>query len=894
MASSRYFVVKVSFCRTSVAVVLLGLLSGPVFAKTPELSAIEVYPTADSQGYVQIAGFTLNAKNEVHLCNGAQTISKNNYGKLAKITLAAGMSLERAKNGVLLLSRGGAPECVVPGNLKLERAEGETPSELAEKAVLQGQIVSKSVSTTQSIPPLAPGVKIVLVTTLNTELAEFLLAQRSSTIAAWQSYLAKYPSALHAGEAKAALAVLDVQEGQTELAAYQASLNGPQPNYEKLRAAKSALDAAIASAPSNPGTEALAKGIRLETRDLNSKGLGEITLYREALAKQVSGYTHLVAAETISQLTSNLEPGSAETVSLSQACTQERTVLDHRFVDFANKLSARRPDEAYEAIKPLRAFAKEYPRVQDALQALYSYHVELGKKDAAKSDPQGEVAEFRKAAEVESTPEIGQLLQTAEQQFQQSTDEAAVTSASTMSAAAEEDKDYVKAYEVLDNLTPSQRKMVADRLNSLKDRYIQAASLMATDLQRTHSPIKGLSDEIGVQRAYDLVGRCYALTNDPSLQDRLTVLGQILSAYYLAQAKHYLDRPDGTGANVGWTYLAEALKYKGADADAVRDEMTRANAIHLLRSKLSISVRFRDQTSRREAVDFAQQLTDSLATGLESSNLNISVFRPNDTPAVHPNFALVGDVLQNTESNSIEKNAKTSTYRSGQQEIPNEAWNAANREYESANIALTTAQASLQGAIARGKKGQISDETNRVADATKKVLAARVKLDSLPKTYTQDVERPYTYTEQINHLKATVDLQFRIEEITGNAIVPPIAIRETQEKPFTILEGVKPDDTTGVHVAGEVPSETQFLERVEYSARDRLLKESKEKIISLPLLILQSADRKASQGDNDGAAELYMLYLDSTESQATPERRRAQKFLLDNYNFRAYGDSPKA
>jgi hypothetical protein len=374
----------------------------------------------------------------------------------------------------------------------------------------------------------------------------------------------------------------------------------------------------------------------------------------------------------------------------------------------------------------------------------------------------------------------------------------------------------------------------------------------------------------------------------------LTVLGQILSAYYLAQAKHYLDRPDGTGANVGWTYLAEALKYKGADADAVRDEMTRANAIHLLRSKLSISVRFRDQTSRREAVDFAQQLTDSLATGLESSNLNISVFRPNDTPAVHPNFALVGDVLQNTESNSIEKNAKTSTYRSGQQEIPNEAWNAANREYESANIALTTAQASLQGAIARGKKGQISDETNRVADATKKVLAARVKLDSLPKTYTQDVERPYTYTEQINHLKATVDLQFRIEEITGNAIVPPIAIRETQEKPFTILEGVKPDDTTGVHVAGEVPSETQFLERVEYSARDRLLKESKEKIISLPLLILQSADRKASQGDNDGAAELYMLYLDSTESQATPERRRAQKFLLDNYNFRAYGDSPKA
>jgi len=894
MASSRYFVVKVSFCRSSVAVVLLGLLSGPVFAKTPELSAIEVYPAGDSQGYVQIAGFTLNAKNEVHLCNGAQTISKNNYGKLAKITLAAGMSLERAKNGVLLLSRGGQPECVVPGNLKLERAEGETPSELAEKAVLQGQIVSKSVSATESIPPLAPGVKIVLVTTPDTELAEFLLAQRSSRIGAWQSYLAKYPSGPHAGEAKAALAVLEVQDGQTALAAYQASLKDPQPNYGKLQAAKSALDAAIASAPSNAGTEALAKGIRQETRDLNSKGLAEITLYREALANQVSGYTHLVAAETISRLTSNLEPGSAETVSLSQACTQERTVLDHRFVDFANKLSARRPDEAYEAIKPLRAFAKEYPRVQDSVHALYSYHVELGKKDAAKSDPQGQVAEFQKAAEAESTPEIAELLQTAERQLQQSTDEAAVTSASTMSAAAEEDKDFVKAYEVLDNLTPSQRKLVADRLDSLKDRYVQAASLMAKDLQRTHSPIKGLTDEIGVQRAYDLLGRCYALTNDPSLQDRMTVLGGILSAYYLTQAKHYLDRPDGTGVNVGWTYLAQALQYKGADAGAVRDEMTRANAAHQLRSKLSIRVTFRDQTSRREAVDFAEQLTDSLATGLESSSLNIKVVRPNEVTVIQPNFTLVGDVLQNAKSNSIERNAKESKYRSGELEVANEDWNAANREYESATLALQTDQRALEGAEARGKKSQISDAKNQVAAATKKVEAAHIKLDSLPKTRSEEIERPYTYTEQINHLKATVELQFRILDTAGSSIVPMVPIPETQEKSFTTLENVKPDDTTGVRVEGEVPSETQFLEGVEYDARDRLLKQAKEKVVSLPGLILQSADRKASEGDNDGAAELYMLYLDSTESQPTPERRKAQKFLLDNYNFRAYGDPPKA
>ena len=53
--------------------------------------------------------------------------------------------------------------------------------------------------------------------------------------------------------------------------------------------------------------------------------------------------SHLVAAETISQLTLGLDPKSPETASLSQACVQERTSLDHRLVDFANKLSAQPP-----------------------------------------------------------------------------------------------------------------------------------------------------------------------------------------------------------------------------------------------------------------------------------------------------------------------------------------------------------------------------------------------------------------------------------------------------------------------------------------------------------------------------------------------------------------------
>ena len=155
------------------------------------------------------------------------------------------------------------------------------------------------------------------------------------------------------------------------------------------------------------------------------------------------------------------------------------------------------------------------------------------------------------------------------------------------------------------------------------------------------------------------------------------------------------------------------------------------------------------------------------------------------------------------------------------------------------------------------------------------------------------VERPYTYTEQITHLKATVELGFTIQDSSETVIIPTVPILETEEKAFTALENVKPDDTMGVRAEGEVPSGPQFLERVENVARDRLLTEAKAKVISLPAIILQSADRKAIEADNDGAAELYILYLNSTANRTTPERKRAQKFLMDNFNFRAYGEPSK-
>jgi hypothetical protein len=200
----------------------------------------------------------------------------------------------------------------------------------------------------------------------------------------------------------------------------------------------------------------------------------------------------------------------------------------------------------------------------------------------------------------------------------------------------------------------------------------------------------------------------------------------------------------------------------------------------------------------------------------------------------------------------------------------------------------------LRGAEARGKKKAIEEERIRVNEAQQKVDAARGKLSSIPKTRVDAAVRPYDYTEQINHLTITVEMHFSIQDGTGKAIASPAPTSISKQQDIVTLVGVKPGDTSVEPAGGGVSTEAQFLDQVEAEASEALLKQARECIAGLPKLILQSADQKASAADLDGAAELYMLYLDSTEMQATPDWKRAQKFLLDNYNFRAYGDPPQA
>jgi hypothetical protein len=870
----------------------LSWLSPSLHAKTAGLTAIVVYPGASGQAYQQVGDLVLSGKNELLLCSGTTGIDKNVYHKLGKVTLTTGMMLERTGNGVLMLTQASAPAaCVLPGNVKYDKNEAYTAAQLGDKLDVEGRVLSGSDPALTQITPIKPGVKIVFVAAPDPELAEYLRADRQNDIAGWQFYLGKYAATPHSGAAKKSLGALFLAAGTADLQAYTVTASASTPAYAKLKEARAAADQAHTLVPDDATIAGLGTNVHAQVLTLSKQAQDALTLYQQALKQQTAGYVNLVAAEGFAGGAFSVEPSTAEAAAAESQTKQARAALESVLHDTESAISAHHSDEAAQKIVPVRCLSADYDRVASDLKQISALYVAHAKVLEEQPDWPAAVKELENAEATVASPETEDLLKSAREQALMAANKAAADDATQKSVAAQGNNDILTAYEVLDNLPPDQHALVADRLASLKDIYVPAAEKAATGLQKAHEPINGIGDESGIRLAYNYLQRCFQITNDPTLQDRIAILGGDLSSYYLAQGKHYAEKPDGTGVNVGWTYLAEALQYKSStDSGAIHDELTNARAAHLLKSRLSVKVDFRDQTSRREAVDFATQLTDSLATGLESSGLDVKVIRSQETTQVQPNFQLVGDVVRHEMVKSQQMVPKESKYRFGQEEIPNPDWNEINRQYESANNDLQSARSALEGAQARGKKGEIKKADEGVQDAEKKVDALRVKLDTIPKTKSQDVERPYNYTEVVNHLRIAVELQYRILDSSGEEAVARVPVAETEpDKQYSILENVKPDDTLGIRVEGVIPNDNDFFEADEYKVRDELIAKAKETVAQLPGLVLTRADRKAQDGDNDGAAELYILYLNSTPVADTPDRLRARKFLAEQFNFRDIG-----
>ena len=872
--------------RSSVALLFVALTSPAVHSKDVPLTAIELFDGANGAAFVQVSGFLINGKAEVRSCGGATEINKSTYGKLQKIPLNSSVtSLDRDAKGTMNLARGSALECVVPSNFKFDKDETLTPAQLADRAALTGQVLSSSPSGTTAVQPFKPTVKIVFVSAADTELGEFLRGSRAHSVAQWRDYLGRYPKAAHTDSAKQALAALLLKEGEDGLASYRNSASASSPAYADLRTAWLRADQVRELQRASDEAAKLRENVRSELVLVTDKSRAELQVFKQALSGHTSGYIHLANARQLADHALEVDPHFDQGLAVQSAIAAETKRVDAALHSAESMIAAEHYDDAVAAVAEFRAFADEEARISAIIDASYKYHFDRGKTAAASQKWHDAVQEFEKASDLKPTTESANALEQAQAEFLSSTNQSAANTALQQSSAFEQDKHYIEAYEVLANLPEPQRALVKDQMPALEPNYVKAASDEAKKLKDAHIPIQGRMDEIAVQKAFNyLRSACSLRPDDQDLKLRLDLISQTLSDYYVVQAKKYLEKPLGSGVGVAWLYLNEAQQYK-SNRDDVRDERTKNNAIHNVRSTLSMKVLFRDQTSRRDSAGFADQLSDAIATGLETTNLPVRIVRSADATPVEPNFQLVGDVLEHRPVTKVQVDPVDSEYRATEREIPNDEWNKSNRDYETATLDLEKAQKILEGAQAHGKKKEMADANAAVEVAQKKVEEAHRKLDTIPKTVLNDVVKPYTYTRRTFDVSAVVDVGFRIIDTNGTTIAASPSVKREEEKQFIVLENVKPEDTKGVKQAGSPPDEAQFMTEVEIAARIALIKDVKDKVESLPGNIFALARKRLMDGDTEGTAESYILYLNSTPDTQTTEREEAKKFLRDQFNM---------
>jgi hypothetical protein len=876
-----------SATRLAQGVALLLLIAVSAWAKDVPITGVLVYPSATGYSYVQVSGFLVNGKTELRTCPRPGGVDKSSYKNLAKINLANVSTLERMPDGTLMAEvSGAAAVCVIPGNIKFEKDGAMSLSDAVERSAYAGQVVGSMPAGVAALPPLAPGSKFFFGSATDPELAAYLVADRTKSIAEWNNYLGKFPVAPHAGTAKTSLVALLVQDGTLRLSAYAKSATSPAPDYASLKTARERADQALLVVPDDAPAKQLRDSTRASMTKIADQAATKLQGFKDASAGHTRGYTLLVQAKDLSDRLTEVDSKFAPGMTVRVNVANETAAFEGAIQAANTQRSAGQFDDAYNAVARYVSFAPEEPRIGAIVHDDYKFHMDKGTEEIAAANWDAALVDLHRAVEIDPTAESKAALATADAGLTTAKNKLAADQARTRSRSYFEDQDTIDAYEVLANLTEPQRLLVQDEMTALQPAYIVSTMQKANDLQAAHSPIHGRADEDAVRQAYDYLQRASKLSDNPDIAIKLDLIAGEISAYYADLGTQYLNRPLSSGVGLGWAYLTEAQQYR-PNLDAIRDNRTRNNAAYQMRAKLSIGVVFRDQTSRRDSAGFADQLQQAFATGLETSGLPVKVVLPGTSGALEPNFQFVGEILQHRTIRTSKKDTLQSEYRSGSRENPSDAWNKADQEYEATNLELQKAQSALNAAQAKNNKKAVEEATKNVDATEVTVQQARSKMNAIPKTITESVVSPYNYTKTVVELTNIVELSFRIIDANGTVIGEPTrVVKGEKPKQFTILENIKPDDTKGLKEIDSPPDETQLMTDVEIEARDSMVKAAQEQVQALPQRVLTQARARVAGNDIDGAGELYILYLNSTVAKETPERLEAAHFLTQNFNLR--------
>ncbi len=891
------------FERGSVGVVLAVVLmvgaSITAYAKDASLSAVVLFDGPQGTAYVQITDATLNGKIEVRSCDGVSKLDKNTYNGLPRTSLAGASSLQRGADGVLTLTANGKSVCVVPSNLKWERGVELTPAVAAEQALIRGTLVpSSSRDATTTIPEFKPGVQLVFIPAPDVELADFLRAQRANTLKGWEDFSTRYPSSARRASAQNAIAGFHQLAAEAAFAQYRSSGGAKKQDFTLLRRACVEAQAASGTSADYKPAARLMDDIGHELDNLAQPDQTRLQAYRKALQDHTPGYPQLPAAKAHVERLLEVRADYAPLLSLHSEIAAEQRKLEATIVNAQVLVVESHYDQAVNSLGSYVAFASEVPRVDAVLTAAFQHHYERGQKLAVGQDWEKAIVEFGKAAAIRpDRKDVQTAADNAAAQLEAQRNQQAANAAVAESDEFASKKQFVEAYNVLADLPEKQRALVTSQLAALSHNYIGEAARRAQKIQESHLPIKNQADENAALEAYVLWDRASSIADDPAITLKRDFLSAKISAYYLDQANRYLQNAPGSGTCVGWLYLKQAARYGITNVDSLKDEMSRYEPLYQRQSQLSIGIVFRDQTSRRDSHGFADQLADAIASGLDSSDMPIVVKRNSAEvgEAQQPNFTLVGQVLEHRVVKTPRLEAPESKYRTGAHETKNPAWLRVENDYETAQQQLASAQHALADAQAQHKKKQVvADATDAVQQAKKSVDDLRHKLDTTEQSRQETVVESYHYTKKTIDLTASAEIEFQFRDRAGNFFGQPADVHKEKHSTTVVLQDVKADDTGGITNQGVEPDEAQFLTDLEIDSRNALVKAVREKVAELPAAVLQAAKTLAQQGDMDGAAELYVLYLNATPQGATSGRDEAVTFLRDQFNLAVSADTKLA
>lgn len=886
--------------RSWVAVVLAIVLAGgaaiTAYAKDAPLTAVVLFNGPQGAAYVQITEAALNGKIEVRSCDGVSKLDKNTYNGLPRASLAGANSLQRGPDGVLTLTANGKSICVVPSNLKFERSVELSPSAAAEQAMIRGTLVPSSArDATTTIPEFKSGVQLVFIAAPDVELADFLRAQRANTLRDWEDFSTRYPSSSRRSSAQNAIAAFHQLAAEAAFAQYQSSNRAKKQDLAVLRQACLESQTASQSSPDYKPAARLMDDIGRELDNLAQPDQMRLQAYRKALQDDTSGYSQLSAAKFHVERLLEVRPDYAPLLSIQREIAAEQRKLDTAIVNAQVLIAESHYDQAVNSLGSYVAFASEMPRVDAVLDAAFKHHYEHGRKLAVGQDWEKAIAEFGKASAIRpDRKDVRAAAANAAAQLEAQRNQQAADSAAVESDDYARKNQFVEAYNVLVDLPEKQRALVTPQLAALSHHYIGAAAQRAQKIQEAHVPIKSPTDENAALEAFVLWDRASSLGDDPAITLKRDFLSAKISAYYLDQAHRYLQKTAESGSCLGWLYLKQAARYGITNVDSLKDEMARYEPLYQRRAQLSIGVVFRDQTSRRDSHGFADQLADAIASGLDSSGMPIAVM-PNSSEVEgvqQPTFTLVGQVLEHRVVKTPRLEAPESKYRAGAHETKNPAWLQIESDYETAQQQLSSAQYALADAQAQRKKKQvIADATDAVQKTQKSVDELRHKLDTTEQSRTETVVESYHYTKKTIDMTASADIEFQFRDRTGNFVGQPADVHKEKHTTTIVVQDVKADDTEGITNQGVEPDGAQFLTDLEIDSRNALVKAVREKVAELPAAVLQAARTLSQQGDTDGAAELYVLYLNATPQGASPGRDEAVKFLRDQFNLAVSADT---